>query len=194
MNKIEQYIRFIQEAERLKSVLRTAWTSQGRQESTAEHTWRLAMLASLVLEDYPDLDGKKVLQMCLIHDMGELYDGDISAALRPDQAEKYEEESAAVNHVLALLPEPQKTELRTLWEEYNDNLTEEAHLVKALDKAETIIQHNQGRNPESFDYGFNLEYGASYFQADAFLKEMREQIDTETREHIEEGNANGKKK
>lgn len=187
MNKIGQYIRFIQEAERLKTVVRTAWTAEGRQESTAEHTWRLSLLAAILLEEYPQLDGQKVLNMCLIHDIGELYGGDVSAALRPDPAEKYEEEQDAAWRVFGLLPEPQRTKFFNLWEEYNQNATKEAHLVKALDKAETIIQHNQGQNPEDFDYGFNLEYGTAYFQQDSLLEELRRQIDEETTAHMQGG-------
>ena len=50
-----------------------------------------------------------------------------------------------------------------LWKEYNEAVSKEARLVKALDKAETIMQHNQGCNPAGFDYDFNLEYGQEYF-------------------------------
>ena len=80
--RLDRYLAFIKETELLKNVLRTAWGSAGRQESTAEHSWRLALFAALMLGEYPELDGKRVLLMCLIHDLGELYDGDISAALR----------------------------------------------------------------------------------------------------------------
>lgn len=184
--KIEQYVRFIQEAENLKSVLRTAWSASGREESTAEHSWRMSLLASIFLSEYPQLDGKKVLLMCLVHDMGELYGGDISAVLRPDPREKYEEEYAAVQKVFGLLPKEQGDQLLALWSEYNENKTPEAHLVKALDKAETIIQHNQGRNPENFDYEFNLEYGAAYFEGDACLMELRAILDKDTNVRVRE--------
>ena len=70
--RLDQYLNFIKETELLKNVLRTAWGSTGRQESTAEHSWRLALFAALLLGDYPELDGKRVLFMCLIHDLGEL--------------------------------------------------------------------------------------------------------------------------
>ena len=48
MEKLERYLQFMREAERLKNVLRSARTSTGRHESTAEHTWRLALLALVV--------------------------------------------------------------------------------------------------------------------------------------------------
>lgn len=186
MENIARYISFIQEAEKLKSILRTAWSSSGREESTAEHSWRLALLAGMVLKEYPQLDGQKVLMMCLIHDMGEIYDGDISAALLPDAGEKFQMEFDAVQQVFGLLPEEQRDEMMALWQEYNDDSSPEAHLVKALDKAETIIQHNQGLNPPGFDYDFNLEYGAAYFKNDPFLQKMRGILDEDTSKRWQE--------
>ena len=103
MDFIEQYLRFIKEAERLKAVTRTAWTHDGRRESTAEHSWRLALFAGLAAGRLPGLNREKVLMMSLIHDMGELYGGDISAALCPDPQEKTDEESRAVQ---GLFPAP----------------------------------------------------------------------------------------
>lgn len=87
MERLKNYLQFINEAEQLKNVLRTAWTSEGKQESTAEHSWRLALLAMVILEEYPRLDSLKVIKMALLHDIGEIREGDISAALRPDPGE-----------------------------------------------------------------------------------------------------------
>ena len=52
-----------------------------------------------------------------------------------------------------------------------------AHLVKALDKAETIIQHNQGINPPDFDYKFNLQYGSAYFREDGQMAALRARLE-----------------
>lgn len=81
--------------------------------------------------------------------------------------------------------EPKRSEFLSLWNEYNNCSTPEAHLVKALDKAETILQHNQGKNPPDFDYAFNLTYGASYFKGDPRLEELRSILDAETNVVIE---------
>ena len=62
--------------------------------------------------------------------------------------------------------------------------TPEARLVKALDKAETILQHNQGANPPEFDYAFNLEYGKKYFEYDPLLRNLRVLLDEQTREKV----------
>lgn len=175
---------FIREAERLKSTERTAWTACGRRESTAEHSWRLALLAGILTEDFPQADHSKVLMMCLIHDLGELYNGDISAALLPDPNEKYSGEHEDANRIFSLLPEHQFSWLSGLWEEYSQGITPEARLVKALDKAETILQHNQGENPPDFDYAFNLDYGKHYFETDELLQTLREILDEETKRRL----------
>ena len=90
--EVEEYTDFIKDAEGLKSTLRTAWTAEGRQESTAEHSWRLALFAGVMCREFPELDREKVLMMCLVHDLGERYSGDISAALRPDADDKLNRE------------------------------------------------------------------------------------------------------
>lgn len=183
METLNKQIAFIKQAERLKSVLREAWTSTGQQESTAEHSWRLALLAGLVAPSF-DVDITKVLMMCLIHDLGELYIGDISAITKPDEVKKHAAEEQDVRRVLSLLPPEQEKELLALWKEYNENITSEAKLVKALDKTETIMQHNQGVNPPDFNYEFNLKYGTNYFKDSPLLLELRELLDAETAENI----------
>ncbi len=100
-----------------------------------------------MLEHYPELDAGKTLLMCLIHDIGEIYDGDISAALLSDSSQKYQGEHRAAERVFSLLPDRQKKSFMDLWQEYEDGRTPESRLVKALDKAETIIQHNIGKIP-----------------------------------------------
>lgn len=181
---LEKCLDFVREAEGLKSTLRTAWTESGRQESTAEHSWRLALLAGLCLAKYPELDGTKVLLLCLVHDIGELYDGDISAALGADEEAKHRGEKAAVERAGALLPKDQFDQLLELWSEYNDASTPEARLVKALDKAETILQHSQGKNPPAFDYSFNLTYGKDYFMDGGVLEQMRACLDQRTMDRM----------
>lgn len=184
MEKMERYLRFIREAERLKNVLRTAHTSAGRHESTAEHSWRLALLAALLTGERPGLDMQRVLVMCLVHDLGEAYDGDIPAVAQAAPETKAASEYAAIERLVRLLPAEAGAGIREIWEEYEACETPEARWVKALDKAETIIQHNQGANPADFDYAFNLTYGAGYFGDDDLLRDLRRLLDDETRQHI----------
>ena len=184
MNNIDKVIRFIKELENLKSVTRTAWTKTGRRESTAEHSWRLAMLLMVLREDFKDLDIDKAIKMSLVHDLGELYDGDISAKLQNDNDNKAEMEEKAMRRMLTILPENLAENIYDLWKEYNECSTKEAKLVKAMDKLETIVQHNQGNNPEDFDYEFNLQYGKQYFMDNEILEYMRYIIDEDTKESV----------
>ena len=187
MEKTEliNYLRFIEEIEKLKSVERTAWSSNGRKESTAEHSWRLAMFAMVLCREYPKLNQSRVLAMCLIHDLGELYEGDVAAITKPDKKQKFDDEYQAIIKAVRYLPEQQRNDLIEIWQEYNDVKTPEAQLVKALDKAETIIQHNQGLNPTDFDYEFNLSYGKEYFEVDPILEQMRLLLDDMTKSRID---------
>ncbi|WP_064975862.1 HD domain-containing protein [Alistipes provencensis] len=184
MEKLEHYLRFMREAERLKNVLRSAHTSTGRHESTAEHTWRLALLALVLADEKPELDQQRVLAMCLVHDLGEAYEGDIPAVEQSDPAVKAAAERSAMERLAPLLPDAAAVRIRALWEEYETCATPEARWVKALDKAETILQHNQGANPAGFDYDFNLTYGAEWFRDDALLRELRSLLDAETARHV----------
>ena len=184
MNNIDKVIRFIKEIENLKSVTRTAWTKTGRRESTAEHSWRLAMLLMVLREDFKDLDIDKAIKMSLVHDLGELYDGDISAKLQNDNDNRAEMEEKAMRRMLTILPENLAENIYDLWKEYNECSTKEAKLVKAMDKLETIVQHNQGNNPEDFDYEFNLQYGKQYFMDNEILEYMRYIIDEDTKESV----------
>lgn len=180
MSDFNDILTFIKEVEKLKNETRTAWSSGGKKESVAEHSWRLAVFALVLPEYFPQIDLAKVLGMCLVHDFGEIYEGDISAKLENDAKGKLEREERAVKALTDILPQIQRNRLYDLWMEYNAADTEESKLVKALDKMETIIQHNQGKNPSDFDYEFNLLYGAEYAKYHEAVKALREIIDGDT--------------
>jgi putative hydrolase of HD superfamily len=78
------------------------------------------------------------------------------------------------------LPAALQLEITTLWDEYEAAASPEARLVKALDKLETILQHNQGKNPSGFDYAFNLDYGRQYTGGHPVIVELRRVLDEET--------------
>ena len=185
MELVDSYLAFIEELEKLKDVTRCSWTASGRRESTAEHSWLLAVFAAIMLNEFPELDARKTITMALIHDIGELYVGDISASDHPDPALKYNAESDGVQKVTSILPESLKKQLVQLWEEYEQGDTDGARLVKALDKAETILQHNAGKTPADFDFDFNLDYGKHLFTGPDILVQMRKRLDAETRRRME---------
>ncbi|MBJ2114438.1 HD domain-containing protein [Serratia ureilytica] len=184
IERIKGKLAFIEEAEKLKYVLRSAYTSTGRQESTAEHTWRLCLMAMVFEEDLPDLDMLKLLKICIIHDLGEAINGDIPAVEKHNFPNKYGQEKADLQHLMRELGKEQQTKMIALWQEYEDATSPEAKAAKALDKLETIIQHNQGINPPNFDYKFNLSYGKEYTSSDKLFVLLRRFLDTSTRERL----------
>lgn len=171
--------------EELKVELRTAWESSGRQESVADHSWRLAMLAWIVASEN-EYDLLKVLKIALVHDAGEAYSGDVAAPLADDPEEKHRRERENAEKLFSMLPAERRSEMLSLMKEYNEGKTPEARLIKALDKLETIIQHNQGSTPADFDYDFNLTYGRALAAKVPELKEFRALIDEKTQRKIEE--------
>lgn len=179
---IQGKLAFLREAEKLKSVLRSAHTSSGRRESTAEHSWRLALLAMVFADDLGEIDLGKVLQLCIIHDLGEALGGDVPAVDVQAHGSKGDSERQDLLSMTLSLAAPLRERILSLYDEYEAAATTEARTVKALDKLETILQHTQGRNPPDFDYEFNLGYGRRYTDATPFLASLREVLDEETRQ------------
>ena len=174
-------------AERLKDATRHCYTSGGRHESVAEHSWRLALMAYWVSDEFPELDTAKVIKMCLIHDLGEAFTGDIPTFEKSDSDEKHEEQ--LLLQWTASLPEPFCTEMTALFQEMAARQTPEAKLYKALDKLEAVIQHNE--SPIStwlpMEYELNLNYGADAAAFSPYLTELRAAMRRDTEEKIAAG-------
>ncbi len=183
---ISARLEFLREAEQLKDTLRSAYTTSGRTESVAEHTWRLTLLAITFADELPELDLLKLLKICILHDLGEAVDGDIPAPLQSSTAGKAEKERNDFLSLVEPLPESVKSEFVSLWDEYENGDSPEALAAKALDKLETILQHNQGLNPEDFDYSFNLEYGKEHTNKVPIAAMVRNLLDVETEERAKQ--------
>lgn len=183
----ENHLAFIREAQRLKDVLRSGHTAQGRRESTAEHSWRLCLMVLVFARELPGLDLLRLLKICIIHDLGEAIGGDIPAIAQDGSPDKADRERADLVKLLAPLPPDLQKEFLGLWDEYDAAVTPEARAAKALDKLETLIQHNQGANPPDFDYRFNLTYGQKYTDADPLFAALRALVDADTRRRVEGG-------
>ncbi len=177
---------FLRRAEQLKDTLRSGYTQEGRQESVAAHTWRLCLMAVLLQDRFPEVDGLRLIKMCLIHDLGEAIHGDIPAPDQSGTGDKATQEHRDFQTLIAPLPTHHQDEFMALWEEYEAATSPEAQLAKGLDKLETLLQHTQGNNPPDFDYRFNLEYGRAYTDAHPLLAEIRDAIDAETKRRAEE--------
>jgi putative hydrolases of HD superfamily len=182
MQTISGALEFLRHAEALKSTLRTGRTASGRQESTAEHSWRLCLMVMVLADLLDDIDVLKLMKMCVIHDLGEAIGGDIAAPMQTGTAidDKRQRERRDLETLTAALDASSRQEILSLWNEYEEGATAEAKLAKAFDKLETILQHSQGLNGDGFDYAFNLSYGKSYTSAHPLTVEIRRLLDKET--------------
>jgi putative hydrolase of HD superfamily len=136
----------------------------------------------MVFEDQlPALDFAKVLKMCVVHDLGEAIHGDVPAVIQESSDDKSQRERRDLLTLVEGLSPELRNEFLALWDEYENATSPEAVAVKALDKLETLIQHNQGINPpHSVDYLFNLSYGRKYTDALPLFAEIRRLIDQDT--------------
>lgn len=172
-------------AERLKDTPRHCYTSRGRRESVAEHSWRITLMAYFVKDEFPEADMDKVIRMCIVHDLGECFTGDIPS-FRKTRADEDTEERLLYEWV-ADLPEPYRTELRALYEEMAARETLEAKIYKAMDSLEAVIQHNESdlRTWEENEYELNRSYGWDKVAFSDYLTRLRRAILEDTEQKIE---------
>lgn len=174
----------LHQAEKLKCVTRHCDTTSGRRESVAEHSWRLALMAMLVADEFPQLDMNKVLRMCVIHDLGESFTGDIPAFDK--NTDHRTEEQRRLNDWIATFPEPVRTVFSDLLAEMNAMETDEARLYKALDNLEAVIQHNESDISTwlPLEYDLQLTYGADKVGFSPYLQKLKAKLDDWTRQKI----------
>ena len=174
-------------AERLKDATRHSYTSGGRHESVAEHSWRLALMAFFLRDEFPEVDMDKVIRMGLIHDLGEIFTGDIPTFLKTD-AHRATEDSL-LDQWVATLPAPYCDEMAALYAEMNALRTPEAKLYKSLDKLEAVIQHNESPIDTwaQNEYSLNLTYATDTVAWSAYLTALRAAIREETEAKIAKG-------
>ncbi|MDP1861155.1 MAG: HD domain-containing protein [Gemmatimonadaceae bacterium] len=177
---------FLRSAERLKNATRSSRTSEGRRESVAEHSWRLCLMALVLRDDYPGVDFARLIGICIVHDLGEAIGGDVPAPAQVGRPPKANQERLDLLTLLASLPVRLRDEIAALWDEYEEARSPEAKLAKALDKLETIMQHNQGLNSADFDYRFNLDYGRRFTADDPLIVTVRDILDRETEQRARE--------
>jgi putative hydrolase of HD superfamily len=176
---------FLALAERLKDTPRNSRTAAGRTESTAEHTWRLCLMALLLAEQL-GADPLRLIGICLVHDLAEALTGDLPAPAARRAGVKEARERDALATLTDTLPTAARQRILALWTEYEEQSSKEGRLAKGLDKLETILQHAQGRNPEGFDYAYNLTYGRKDTDAHPVLAALRARLDAATRARMGE--------
>jgi len=146
MTKLEKQIAFILELDQLKAVLRqtTLTVAGNRQENSAEHSWHLAVMATLLAEYATDaVDVSRVAAMLLVHDVVEIDAGDTFAYDEAGYEDKEEREQKAAERLFGMLPEEQGKELRAAWDEFEKCATAEARYANALDRLQPLLLNSK---------------------------------------------------
>lgn len=161
-NNLLKQIAFIKEIDKIKYIQRkTKLFNSNRHENDAEHSWHLAMMA-MVLAEHSDkkIDILKVLKMVLIHDIVEIDAGDTFLYDTTKNHVNTEEEGMAAKRIFGILPQNQAEEFITLWEEFEEGVSDDAKFAKSMDKFEPLLQNasNNGGTWAEFNVPYEKVY------------------------------------
>ena len=180
-----EYLEILHVAERLKDTPRHCTTAKRRTESVAEHSWRISLMAFLLRHEFKDLDINKVVDMCLIHDLGECFTGDIPTFIKTDSDREVED--SLLNQWVKSLPTELSEDIAELYKEMDAQETKEAKLYKSLDKLEALIQHNESPIDtwSENEFELNKTYAFDTVAFSSWLTELREAILEDTIKKID---------
>ena len=174
--KARELLEALQIAERLKDATSHCYTKNGRHESVAEHSWMMTLMAYFMKDEFPEVDMDKVVQMCIIHDLGECFTGYIPTF---DKTKAHEEnEENLLYSWVRTLPENYANEMIALYEEMAERKTIESKIYKAIDGLEALIQHNISDLSTWIpkEYELNKTYADDKVAFSEYLTELREEI------------------
>ncbi|MEP3430247.1 MAG: HD domain-containing protein [Roseibium sp.] len=183
-DRLTGILAFLQASEQLKDTLRSGTTRTGRPESTAEHSWRLALMVLLFEKNLEGIDISKLLKLSLIHDLGEAISGDVPAPLQSLDDGRQDRELRDFKSLCTSLPSDLAEEFLAIWQEYAAAVTPEAKAAKAFDKLETMLQHLLMPRQSSDFYEFNLTYGRDRTDVFALTRQIRNRVDSQTRDSL----------
>ena len=158
-DRIKKQLAFSLEIDKVKNILRqTHLSGHGRRENDAEHSWHMAVMAYLLKEHANEqVDISRVMLMCLIHDIVEIDAGDTYAYDTDSQKSQKEREDRAKDRIFSLLPEDQKAELVSLFDEFEANETSEAKFAHAMDNLQPLMLNDSNGGADWRDHGVAAE-------------------------------------
>lgn len=182
---------FILELDKEKNILRqTHLSGHGRRENDAEHAWHMALMVFL-LQEYADepFDVSRAMMMALIHDVVEIDAGDTYAYDADGLVTQKEREERAADRLYGLLPDDQRDVLRTLFEEFEENKTPEAHFAHAMDNLQPLLLNHSNGGSDWREHGVSVAQVIKRQQATALgSTALWEYTRTLIEEHTARGN------
>lgn len=162
IERLEKQLRFIIEADKLKTVLRRTHLICDKEkfENDAEHSWHLTLEALLLFEyvvGKDKIDLFRVLKILIVHDLVEIGAGDTYCYDEIALRDKEQREKDAADSLYSLLPEDQKNEFLSLWEEYEEQQTQEAKYAAVIDRIQPLLQIYYTQGSTWLEHGINLK-------------------------------------
>jgi len=154
--KFDPIIEIYFQINHLKHLLRQGWLMRGipesKCESVGDHSFATALFAMMIAKKYfPELNVMKVIKMSLVHELGEIDNGDLTPFDEASKEERYAKEKAGIEKIFYNFPEGK--EYLDLWLEFEENRSAEAKFVKQIDQLEKAMQ----ASVYSKQYGKNLD-------------------------------------
>lgn len=138
---LRRQLTFIVEVDRMKAVLRQSPVAAvARRENDAEHSWHLALMAIVLAEHAREpVDIGRVVELLILHDLVEVYAGDVSVHDEAGRVGQVAREQAAADRLYALLPDEQGARLRAAWDEFEAHVTPESRFARAMDRFQPLL-------------------------------------------------------
>ena len=189
--RLKNQLKFALEIDKAKNIFRqTHLTGHGRSENDAEHSWHMAIMAYL-LKEYAndDVDIAKVMLMCLIHDLVEIYAGDTYAYDTENLKTQKLREDEAKRRLFSLLPKEQQDELTALFDEFEACETSESKFAHAMDNLQPLILNDSNNGGDWREHNVTSQQIYNRQRKTKLGSEkLFEVIDKIIRENIEKGN------
>ena len=140
ITNIENKLKFIELMDEMKNIERAIFLRNWRQENDAEHSFHIAMMVMVFIDDFPDLDIEKCLKMALLHDIVEVFAWDTVIFDKKMEATKEEREKKSILQLEEVLWKKEFKIFRNIIEEYMNRSSIEAEFVHQIDKFQPIMQ------------------------------------------------------
>jgi|SRR3989344_3762131 len=164
---MKNLVKFFHQVGKLKEMKRTGWVIRGikNSESIAEHIFRTSLMAWILGSERKGINIERVLKMALIHDLCEIYSGDITPydSILPKSKkerekllktwprfsskekkrlseQKFKKEKKGLEKLIKDLPVKLKSEVMALWMDYENGKTVEGRFFKQADRLENLLQ------------------------------------------------------